>query len=449
MISATFPTPAEGLLVKSIPIVQWQLCCWLLTAAGFISSLSAQDAVQELAEFPKLNATTDWPWWRGPTRNGIADQTPVPTVLSDTENVVWKTPVPGRGHSSPIVVGSRVFLTTADHAQQTHSVLAFDRETGKPLWQTQVNQGGFPANNHAKNTEATATVACDGERLFATFYAHDAVLAVALDLDGDILWKESVCRFRPTRYEYGYAPSPLLYKNTVIIAAEYDGPSFLFALDAATGKSVWQTPRPNSISFSSPVVTSVGGRERLLLSGQEKVEAYDPATGKPLWSQPGTTYATCGTMVWEGDMVFASGGYPKAETVGVKADGSRVVWKNNQKCYEQSMLALDGHLYALTDGGVMFCWRGNDGKEMWKQRLSGPVSASPVLAGGNIYWANESGTLYVVRPTPQKFELVAENKVGNDAFPSPAVCGGQIFLRVAQRTGAQRQEYLYCFANPK
>ncbi|WLD11158.1 PQQ-binding-like beta-propeller repeat protein [Planctellipticum variicoloris] len=423
--------------------------CWCLCAAiilaGAAAPIAAQDASTELADFPKLNAATDWPWWRGPSRNGIASATPVPTKLSETDNVVWKVPVPGRGHSSPIVVGDRVFLTTADEKLQIHSVLAFDRDTGKSLWKTDVNQGNFPAKNHAKNTEASATLACDGDRLFASFYAHDAVLEVALDLEGNVVWKEDVCRFRPTMFEYGYAPSPLIYKDTVVIAAEYDGPSFLIALDRATGKQVWETPRRNSISFSTPVVTSAGGKEQLLISGHELVAAFNPADGKPLWKVAGTTHATCGTMVWDGDIVFASGGYPKAETLAVKADGSKVLWRNNQKCYEQSMLAFDGHLYALTDGGVMFCWRGSDGKEMWKHRLTGPVSASPVLAGGNVYQANERGTLYVFKPNPEKFDLVEENQVGNDAFPSPAICGGQIFLRVAQRIGDKRQEFLYCF----
>lgn len=160
---------------------RWWLCA-VIALAGATAPVAAQEAARELADFPKLNAATDWPWWRGPSRNGIASQTPVPTKLSDTENVVWKVPVPGRGHSSPIVVGDRVFLTTADEKEQIHSVLAFDRASGKSVWTTKVNQGKFPAKNHAKNTEASATLACDGDRLFATFYAHDAVLAVALDL---------------------------------------------------------------------------------------------------------------------------------------------------------------------------------------------------------------------------------------------------------------------------
>jgi len=426
-----------------------RLCSVLacLFFAGLIDSGVSADE-KGIGDFPQLSAKNDWPWWRGPLRNGMADQVAVPVTFSETDHVIWKTLVPGRGHSSPTVVGNRVFLTTATTAEQIHEVLAFDRTTGKPLWRKEVNRGGFPAKNHPKNTEATATLACDGERLFAAFYHHDKVVAVTLNFAGEVVWEKEVCRFRPKTYEYGYAPSPVLYQNTVLIAAEYDGESFITALDRQSGDRVWQAPRPTMITFSTPMIAHVAGKDQLLISGAQKVSAYNPATGKPLWSVDGTTFATCGTMVWDGEIVFASGGYPKAETLAVKADGSgEVLWRNNQKCYEQSMLAHDGYLYALTDNGVMFCWRGTDGKEMWKERLKGPVSASPVLANGNLYWANELGTLYVVRANPERFEKVAENQIGSDSFPSPAVCGGQIFLRVGKGTGKERQEWLYCFGN--
>jgi len=403
-----------------------------------------------IGDFPKLNAQTDWPWWRGPSRNGVATDAPVPTKFGDGENMLWKAAVPGRGHSSPTVVGNRIYLTTAYEKEERHAVLALDRATGKELWQVDVNKGAFPENNHAKNTEATPTIACDGERLFATFYHHDHVAAVALDLDGNILWKKKVAAFRPKKYEYGYAPSPLIYQGTVIIASEYDGESFITALDRKTGKQAWRSKRLPLMSFSSPVVGNVAGKDQLLISGQEFVASYDPHSGKPNWATKGTTFATCGTMVWEGDTVFASGGFPKSETIAIRADGSNtVLWSNNQKLYEQSLLVHDGYLYGLNGNGVLFCWHGETGKEQWKQRLSGPVSASPVLAGGNIYWANEAGTMYVFRPNPEKFELVAENTIGKSAFASPAICGGQIFLRVGDGEGPGRQEWLYCFGLTK
>lgn len=408
---------------------------------------AAETNEKGIADFPKLSAERDWPWWRGPSRNGIAEKSQaVPTQWSDTENVVWRTPIPGRGHSSPTVVGDRVFLATADTTQKSQSVLAIDRRNGKPLWETKINQDGFPRAIHGNNTHASSTIASDGERLFITFYNHDSIQATALDLNGKKVWQKTVQPFNPRRYEYGYGPSPVIYRGSVIITAEYDGESSITALDRLTGKQLWRAPRTANITFSSPVVAHVGGRDQLLISGTDQIASYDPSNGKKLWSTPGTSAATCGTMVWDGGTVFASGGYPKAETIAIRGDGSgEVLWRNNQKCYEQSMMAYNGNVYGLTDGGVIYCWRATDGKEMWKQRLRGPVSSSPVLAGGYIYWANERGTTYVFKPNPEKFDLVAENQLGDGSFASPAVCGGQLFLRTATGTGPKRQEYLYCF----
>lgn len=422
--------------------------------AGMVgqSSRDVLAADAGIADFPQLDGQRDWPWWRGPSRNGWsqASSADAPVTWSERAGVAWRTPVPGRGHSSPIVVAGKIFLTTADTAKQVHSVLGFDLATGKPLWKVDVSQGGFPERNHPKNTEATSTVASDGERLFATFFHHQKVELFALGFDGKSLWRKVAGPFDPQRYEYGYAPSPLIYKESVIVSGEYDGDSFLAAFDRQTGTEKWRQARPSNITFSSPVVAHVAGRDQLLLSGANTVSSFDPATGKPLWSAPGTTAATCGTMVWDGDIVVASGGYPKAETIAFKADGSgRELWKNNQKCYEQSLIAWKGYVYGLTDGGVMYCWEVATGREMWKQRLRGPVSSSPVLAGERIYWTNELGTTYVFRPNTEKFELLAENQLGVEGFASPALSGSRLLLRAAFGSGQKRQEYLYCLEGKK
>ncbi len=432
--------------LRRLRIVVASLCVVFSLSAGFGNG--ADNTRIEL--FSKLSGDRDWPWWRGPSRNGVAAAAPVPVTFSDATGYLWKAPVPGRGHSSPIVVGDRVYLATADEPSQTQSVLAFSRVNGELLWSEQISQGGFPAKNHPKNTEATPTVACDGERLFASFFHHEAIHVTALNLAGKKVWHKNLGHYNPKRYEYGYAPSPLIYRDTVIISAEYDGKSFLVALRRNNGQEVWRTPRPSNISFSSPVVANLAGRDQLLLSGGDQVASFDPVSGKPLWTAKGTTTATCGTVVWQDDVVFASGGFPGSETIAIRADGSgTVVWKNNQKCYEQSLLAHDGYVYALTGQGIAFCWRTTDGREMWRQRLKGPVSASPVIAGDNIYWANELGTLFVIKADPDKFELVAENQVGTDSFPSPAICGGQIFLRVGDSSSGKREEFLYCFGQPQ
>ena len=338
-----------------------------------------------------------------------------------------------------------VVLATADEKTQTQSVVAFDRDSGKQLWSTEVSQGGFPGSIHQKNTHATSTVAADGERLIVSFCHHDQVFVTALDYHGKKLWERNVGAFAPRQYKYGYAPSPAIYKGVALIAADYDGGGHLTALDRATGKVVWQTRRPARLSYSSPVVANVGGRDQLLISGCDMVAGYDPNSGEQLWQASATTMATCGTMVWDGDLVFASGGYPKSETCCIKADGSgEVVWTNRQKCYEQSMLAVDGYIYAVTDQGIAYCWRGRDGEEMWRQRLQGSVSSSPILANGNIYLTNERGTTFVYKADPKQFTEVAVNQLGDEGFATPAICGGRIYLRAAHNTGAGRRETLYC-----
>ncbi|HWA98964.1 MAG TPA: PQQ-binding-like beta-propeller repeat protein, partial [Pirellulales bacterium] len=419
-------------------------------AACTSGRLLPAEADRTLSGFDKLLPATDWPWWRGPMRNGIAPANAnPPTTWSESENIAWKVPVPGRGHASPIVVGEQVFLATAEEDEQVQSVIAFDRSTGKQLWKTEANRGGFP-HIHTNNTHASPTIACDGDLLFATFHHHDQLQAIALGRGGKIAWNKSLGEFHPRRYEFGYAPSPVVYRNTVIVAAEFDGDSSLTALDRRTGAMVWRTPRPANITFSTPSINVIGARELLTISGNDQVSCYDPATGRPLWSVDATTLATCGTVVWDGDLLFASGGFPKSETVGIRVgDRGTVLWKNQQKCYEESMLAYRGHLYALTGKGVLYCFRGDDGQQMWQQRLHGPVSASPVLAGGHIYWANERGTMYVFKPKPDACELVAENVLGDESFASPAVSGDRLFLRVAKREGDLRQEYLVCIGRPE
>lgn len=392
-----------------------------------------------------MSRADDWPTWRGPNLNGVAaaGQT-APVKWSENENILWRASVPGRGHSSPTIVGGQIVLTTADESTQTQSVVAFDQKTGRQLWMTDINQGGFP-RTHRKNTHASPSVASDGERLFVSFHHHAGIQVSTFSLEGKRLWQRTVGKYDPQQYAYGYAPSPMLYKSLVLIAADYEGGGWLAALDGKSGATKWQVARSRKLSFSSPVVANVGGRDQLLISGTDQVASYDPTSGRQLWATAATTMATCGTMVWDGDLVFASGGYPNSETVCLRATDGRLVWRNKQKCYEQSMLAADGYVYAVNDRGIAYCWKASDGAEMWTARLAGgAVSASPILANGNIYLVNERGTLYVYKAQPTRFELVARNQLGDEAFATPSICGGRIYMRVASTADGRRQETLYC-----
>ena len=414
------------------------------TSCCFVGMLIAI-ASTGYAQLPQAQ-TGDWPWWRGPNSNGVAESGQRPPVAwSQTKNVAWKAVVPGRGHASPTVVGDRIYLATADDVTMVQSILCFARGTGKPLWRRDVNRGGFPDRINPKNTHASSSIACDGTRLFATFFNHDGIQVVALDLDGKPQWEQVAGKFTPDEYRNGYAASPVLYGNLVIIAGDFDGEAFLAALDGETGRRVWNTPRPSRINYASPIVARIAGRPQVLISGSDMVASYDPRSGRQLWTAAATTMATAGTMVWDGELVFASGGFPEHGTFCVRADGSgEIVWQNNQRCYEQSMLAFAGHLYAVTDNGIALCWDAATGEELWRERLRGPISASPVLSGGHIYAVNELGTTWVYRATSEKFELVQENQLGNEVFASPTICGDQVFLRVSESVEEQQQETLYC-----
>jgi len=399
------------------------------------------------AQVPKA-ANGDWPWWRGPNFNGVAEAgQEVPIEWSDTKNVVWKAAVPGRGHSTPIVVGNRVFLQTADESNRSQSVLCYDRRTGKRLWSKELNRGNLQKKINPKNSYATSTIACDRGRLFVLFGNNDSVEATALDLEGKVVWSTTAAPFIEIKYPNGYAASPVLYGNTVIIAVDCESGGTLLALDRDTGKRVWQTSRVGKTNYGSPIVGHVAGRDQLLIGGLDMVASYNPTNGKALWDAPAIAMQTSGTPVWEGNMVFAAGGYPSGSVAGIVADGSaRIAWKNTQRIHEQSLLVHQGHVYAINDTGIALCWETRSGREVWKHRLKAPISASPTLVGDKIFLSNEAGTTWVYRATPKGYQQLARNQLGSIVYASPTICGGQIFLRVADTIAEKRVETLYCIA---
>ncbi|MEM9017554.1 MAG: PQQ-binding-like beta-propeller repeat protein [Verrucomicrobiota bacterium] len=386
--------------------------------------------------------SSDWPVWRGPNLNGIASSAArPPSMWSEDENVKWSAHVPGWGLSSPIVSGNLVVVTTA--VEDAQFVLAYDRLDGSVRWKTLAHEGGVPTKLHKKNSPASSTVASDGEFFYALFHNSERLFLSKIDRIGEIVWQKDTGGFI-CDYNFGYGASPALHNGNLIVVSEY-GEGYVAAFETSDGSEVWRTPRENKTSYSSPIVANVAGREQLVLSGADTVTSYDPSNGKILWQTPGTSLATCGTIVWSEDTVFASGGYPNKETIAVKADGSgSILWKNSDKTYEQSMLYHDGHLYTLNDNGIAICWVAATGEEKWKERLGGPVSASPILAGGHIYATNERGITHVFKPNPNEFEKVGEFRIGDEGFATPSFAGSEVFIRSAEVSGGERKEFLVC-----
>lgn len=398
------------------------------------------------ATSPSGISSTDWPAWRGPTRDGIAapGQNP-PIEWSETQNILWKARVPGRGHGSPTVVGERIYLATADMAKQTQSLLCLDRKTGKEVWSTEVHRGKLDPGGHRNTTQASSTVACDGGRLYINFLNGGAVHTTALDLDGKQLWQRRVCDFVTHQ---GFGSSPVLCQSLVLVSADHRGGGAIAGLDQRTGEVVWRHARPKIPNYTSPAVMKIGGREQMVLAGCNLISSLDPLTGQTLWEVDGSTEECVITMVTDGKRVFASGGYPKNHTVALLADGSgKVAWQNNARVYVPSMIAKDGHLYAVMDAGLAVCWKSDTGEELWKERLGGDFFASPVMVGDRIYASNLGGKTFVFQATPKQFKILTENQLGDEAYASPVICDSRIYLRVAKK-GDARQEFLYCVGSP-
>ncbi len=382
--------------------------------------------------------------WRGPTADGKASNGEKPVVSwSESKNVLWKTKIPGRGHSSPIIFNNKIFLTTADQANKTQWVLCYDRKTGDQNWATQIHKGNFNPKIHPKNTHASPSIATDGQYVFAVFNNSGSVIISALDMDGNKLWKQNLGTYKST-YPFGFAASPILMGDEVLATMEGTAVAAIIGYDKKTGKETRRISRDKFSSYSTPVLAKINNNPMLLISGGKKICGYNPKSGAQLWKVDAKWIVTCGTMIWDNDIVFASGGYPAAQTLAIDGKSGRVLWENKVKVYEQSMLAHNGYVYALSDNGIAYCWDAKTGDQKWKSRLQGPVSASPVLANGNIYFTSESGSTFVVKATPNEFQLVSQNKLGQSAFASPAFVEDKIYTRVGFGVRGQMTEYLYC-----
>jgi len=389
-----------------------------------------------------VDPASDWPAWRGPTRDGMAAPGQEPPIRwSETEGILWKVPVPGRGHGSPTLQGERIYLATADPGKRSQSILCLERSTGKQVWQTEVHPHSADAGKHANSSAASSSVATDGDRLYINFLNGGAVHTTALNGQGKILWQQKVCDFV---VHQGFASSPVIHESLVLVSADHRGGGRIAALARKTGEIIWSEARPKLPNYTTPAILQVAGRTQMVLAGCNLITSLDPATGKKLWEVTGSTEECVATAVTDGERVFTSGGWPRNHTVALQADGSgKMAWQNTTRVYVPSMIAKAGHLYAVTDAGIAVCWKSDTGVELWKERLGGDFFASPVMVGERIYASNLGGKTFVFEATPQHFKLLAQNQLGDEAYASPAIAGGRIYLRVARR-GEPRQEFLYC-----
>lgn len=376
-------------------------------------------------------ADSTWPGWRGPQQDGHSKDTQLP-VKWDSSKIAWKAELPGIGQSSPVIWGEKIFLTSSLEDGKQRHVFCVDRSNGKVLWQ-QVAWIGEPEPTHKMNGWASSTCVTDGELVFA-FFGRGGLHAYTAD--GKLLWSRDLGRFESP---WGVASCPILVGDLLIQNCDSDADAYIAAFDKRTGKTVWSTPRPNNRGWSTPIVVKSGERQEVVTNGHTGVHSYDPKSGKELWfcksfngrGEPTVTpfkNLLCTVNGLAGDIY--------AVTPGGSGDvtKSHMAWhtprKGNRDC--PSPLVIGDTMLVMDMKGIVTCYQPSTGKEMWKHRIGGNFSASPIAANGVAYFIEESGKTYVIRPgaTP---EVVAENALEAGAEEifraSITPCDGQLFIR--------------------
>jgi len=393
-----------------------QLCLWIMLIAPVSGAALGEN----------------WPAWRGPCGDGTSLEKNVPVKWSATENVVWKVSIPGKGHASPIVWGDRIFVVTAAEEQQQRVLLCLDRTKGRLLWQRIVLEAPFE-KLHRLNSRASSTPATDGEKVYVSFLDRDKMFVAAYDFDGNEVWS-----VRPGVFSsvHGYCSSPVLWKDKVIVNGDHDGPAYLTALKRTTGETIWKTPRPNKTrSYCPPIVRHIDGRNQMILSGSLCVASYDPDTGKQHWIIDGPTEQYVASLVYNGELLFMTCGFPDRFVQAIRPDGrgnvtkTHVAWQKEKDCaYVPSPIAIGPYFLGVSDSGAATCYEATSGKILWRERLGPHFSASLVTANGLAYFLSDKGIMTIVKAGP-KFEVVTRNDIGEDMRASPAISDGQMFLR--------------------
>jgi outer membrane protein assembly factor BamB len=381
----------------------------------------------------------NWPGFRGPTLQGISSEKDLPLEWGPDKNVVWKTAIPGKGWSSPIVWGDRIFLTTATNGGASCHVLAIDVQSGKILWDQHVfDQQTLQLRE--QNSFASPTPVTDGETVFAVF--GEGGIA-ALDFEGNLLWTNRDFKFFS---EHGLGASPILYKDTVIMVYDpssrtqredkvgwkvpWDGAA-IWALDKRSGKLVWEGKRGKSrLAHVTPNLMEVNGKTQLISGAGDVVQGFNPDTGQRLWSVYSQGEGVTPSIVIGGGLAYSISGF-EATTIRAVAPGGRIAWEQTRSAsHIPSMIYHEGLLYNMHESGIATAMDAQTGEVIWQARVGGQHWASPVLADGKIYYTTEEGETIVMAPGREYKEL-ARNNLGEHTQASPAVSGGRLYIRTA------------------
>jgi len=415
----------------------------LLRALDSAAKSLRQSAAADVSIRPVLPATDaekHWPGFRGPTGQGIVFDTRIPLEWNVSKNVVWRTKLPGRGNSSPVIWGDRLFVTAESERRPDDAPLLAKDEApdrlllcyslaGELLWQHAAPRPPDHEVLYWKNTLASATPVTDGERVIV-FFGNAGL--VCCDMDGNRQWHVDLGTFPTT---HGPGSAPVLYKDLVILIQDQNkGTSLCAAFDKHTGERLWQRERKNSMGWSNPVLLRAEGRDELIFNGSHAVTSYDPATGEELWTHAGTSIESIPMIAAGGGMLFSTSGR-NGPTFAMRPGGSgdttgtHLVWRLERGGpHVPSPAYHDGRLYLAGDTGIVTCLEAATGETLWQKRLRGRFSASPLLVDDKLLFVSEEGVTYIVKSSP-RFELLAENPLSETVYATPAVLGGRIYFR--------------------
>jgi len=374
----------------------------------------------------------DWPQFRGPTGQGHSLERGLPLDWGESRNVKWKTPVPGRGWSSPVVAAGRVWLTTSVKANGASlRAVAYDVESGRETVNVEVFHLRSADLLNAKNSHASPTPIADGERVYVHFGAEGTA---ALTTAGEIVWKTRL----PYQSQHGNGGSPMLYGDLLILSCDGSDQAFVVALDKRTGKVRWKTWRrqPWDQAYTTPLLIRVGEQDQVVSVGAYRAAAYDPQTGKELWRVGyADGFSNVPRPVYGHGLVYIATGFQQPTLLAVRPDGSgdvtktHVAWTLRRGApLTPSPLIVGDEIYIVNDGGIASCLDARTGDTRWQQRLGGEYSASPVFADGRIYFLNEAGVATAIAPG-KTFIRLATASLDGATLASIAVADGSFFIR--------------------
>ncbi len=399
---------------------------------GWVAATLLLSATQVLAQ-------GHWPQFLGPKGNGHAQATDLPLTWSESENIRWKTPIHGRGWSSPVIWDEQIWLTTATPDGKKLYVLCVDRTSGKIVHDRLLFENEEPEEIHSLNSYASPTPVIESGRVYVNFGNFGTA---CLDTSSfEVLWSR---RDLPCYHFRGPGSSPILFENLLILHFDGFDYQYVVALDKRTGKTVWKTDRDVDFgtdngdfkkAFCTPLVIQAAGREQLISPCSKAALAYDPHTGKELWRIRYDEFSATARPFFADGIVYINTGFAKSRLIAVRPDGegdvtdSHVLWRQKQSVPQKpTQLHVDGRIYMIHDAGVASCLDAKTGDFLWRERVGGAYSASPLYADGRIYFFSQQGKTTVIKPGDE-YQQLAENTLETGCMASPAVADGALFLR--------------------